>query len=90
MSSLPSNIHVSTHPLLAAKLSQLRSKSANARDTKSLIHEITSILSCDALAGLQLVEAGTVSYHKPSFLHIHDTGHEQSRESSETTDWSIG
>lgn len=62
MSSLPANVHVSTHPLLAAKLSQLRSKSTNARDTKSLIHEITSILSCEALADLELVEEKTVSH----------------------------
>lgn len=50
MASLPSNVHVSNHPCLQAKLSQLRSKSVSARETKSLIHEISLILSCEALA----------------------------------------
>lgn len=50
MSSLPSNVHVSRHPSLLAKLSQLRSKSTSARDVKNLIHEITLLLSSEALA----------------------------------------
>ncbi|RGP80207.1 uracil phosphoribosyltransferase [Fusarium longipes] len=50
MSSLPSNVHVSQHPCLRAKLSQLRSKSINPREVKSLIHEISLIVSCEALA----------------------------------------
>ncbi|KAK3680176.1 hypothetical protein LTR78_000553 [Recurvomyces mirabilis] len=47
---LPSNVHVSTHPCLRAKLSQLRSSSTNAADTKRLVHEISTIVSCEALA----------------------------------------
>ncbi|KAL4732375.1 hypothetical protein ACLX1H_001390 [Fusarium chlamydosporum] len=50
MSSLPSNVHVSQHPCLKAKLSQLRSKTINPREVKSLIHEISLIVSCEALA----------------------------------------
>ncbi|KAK7417887.1 hypothetical protein QQZ08_011468 [Neonectria magnoliae] len=50
MASLPSNVHLSDHPCIRAKLSQLRAKSASARDVKSLIHEISIILSCEALA----------------------------------------
>lgn len=50
MSSLPSNVHVSSHPALQAKLSQLRSKSTDSKEVKSLIHEISLILSCEALA----------------------------------------
>ncbi|KAM0348636.1 hypothetical protein ACHAPU_004071 [Fusarium lateritium] len=50
MSSLPSNVHVSQHPCLQAKLSQLRSKSINSREVKSLIHEVSLIVSCEALA----------------------------------------
>ncbi|KAH6893432.1 uracil phosphoribosyltransferase-domain-containing protein [Thelonectria olida] len=46
----PSNVHVSNHPCLQAKLSQLRSKSVSARDVKSLIHEIAVIVACEALA----------------------------------------
>lgn len=60
---LPANVHVSTHPCLRAKLSQLRSKDANARDTKSLIHELALIVGCEALANsLQTTSSGTVSF----------------------------
>ncbi|KPM39898.1 hypothetical protein AK830_g6654 [Neonectria ditissima] len=52
MASLPPNVHVSKHPCVQAKLSQLRAKSASARDVKSLIHEISVILSCEALAAV--------------------------------------
>ncbi|KAI1085361.1 PRTase-like protein [Whalleya microplaca] len=48
--SLPTNVHVSTHPCLRAKLSRLRSKETHAREVKSLIHEISLIVSCEALA----------------------------------------
>ncbi|KAI5305933.1 hypothetical protein KEM56_002830 [Ascosphaera pollenicola] len=47
---LPSNLHVSRHPCLRAKLSQLRSNNAGSRETKRLIHEITTIIACEALA----------------------------------------
>ncbi|CAM1510192.1 Fc.00g005270.m01.CDS01 [Cosmosporella sp. VM-42] len=50
MASFPSNVHISKHPCLQAKLSQLRSKTATAREVKSLIHEISLIVSCEALA----------------------------------------
>ncbi|KAG8673292.1 hypothetical protein FPOAC2_06734 [Fusarium poae] len=57
MSSLPSNVHVSQHPCLKAKLSQLRSKSINPREVKSLIHEVSLIVSCEAFASsLQATE----------------------------------
>ncbi|MCJ1298073.1 hypothetical protein MMC08_000862 [Hypocenomyce scalaris] len=42
-SSLPANVHVSRHPCLCAKLSQLRSHNTNARETKALVHEIALI-----------------------------------------------
>ena len=59
--SLPINVHVSTHPCLRAKLSLLRSKDANARDTKALVHEIALIVSCEALATcLKTTTSGTV------------------------------
>ena len=48
--SLPPKVHVSQHPCLLAKLSQLRSKSTSARDVKSLVHEISLIVGCEALA----------------------------------------
>lgn len=50
MANLPSNVHVSQHPSLLAKLSQLRSKSASSRDVKSLIHEISLVLACEAVS----------------------------------------
>lgn len=60
-SSLPPNIHVSKHPCLRAKLSQLRSKSTNARDTKTLVHDIALLLGAEALSDLTVEPAGTVS-----------------------------
>lgn len=57
---VPSNVHVSTHPCLRAKLSILRSQSTKARETKQLVHEIATIVGCEAFAhGLQTVETGT-------------------------------
>lgn len=62
MVSLPRNVHVSDHPCLRAKLTQLRSKDADARETKALVHDIALILACEALASsLQTTRSGTVS-----------------------------
>ncbi|KAM3465838.1 hypothetical protein MY5147_009190, partial [Beauveria neobassiana] len=47
---LPPNVHVSQHPSVQAKMSQLRSKSASARETNALVHEISLIVACEALA----------------------------------------
>ncbi|KAL1956445.1 hypothetical protein VTO42DRAFT_7332 [Malbranchea cinnamomea] len=58
--SLPPNVHVSTHPCLRAKLSQLRSQSTSSRDTNALVHEISTILGCEALAqSLKTTISGT-------------------------------
>ncbi|KAI4868436.1 PRTase-like protein [Hypoxylon rubiginosum] len=48
--SLPSNVHVSRHPCLMAKLSRLRSKGTESREVKSLVNDIATILGCEALA----------------------------------------
>ncbi|KAI9816888.1 MAG: hypothetical protein M1827_001533 [Pycnora praestabilis] len=57
--SLPPNVHVSQHPCVQAKLSQLRSELANARETKALVHEIALIVGCEALSqGLHIEETG--------------------------------
>lgn len=62
MSSLPSNVHVSQHPCLRAKLSQIRSKSISPREVKALIHEISLIVSCEALASsLEVTDGPQVS-----------------------------
>lgn len=68
-SSLP-NVHVSTHPCVKAKLSQLRSNNANARETKALVHEIALMVGSEALAScLTTIETGTVSLaHRPPIL----------------------
>lgn len=60
--SLPRNVNVSKHPCLRAKLSQLRAGTTKAKETRSLVHEITLILGTEALAsGLQTESAsGTV------------------------------
>ncbi len=59
---LPSNVHVSKHPCVRAKISQLRSRSTNAKETKALVHEIGLMAGAEALAhGLQTIETGTVS-----------------------------
>ena len=61
MTELPKNAHVSTHPCVAAKLSQLRSNSTDAKNVKLLIHEISLIVGVEALAhGLTVVHTGTV------------------------------
>lgn len=59
---MPSNVHISQHPCVRAKLSRLRSKDTDARETKALVHEIATMLGCDALGrNLEVVESGMVS-----------------------------
>lgn len=48
--SLPAKVHVSKHPCLVSKISQLRSGSASAKEVKALVHEISLIVGCEALA----------------------------------------
>ncbi|OQE44408.1 hypothetical protein PENCOP_c002G02419 [Penicillium coprophilum] len=57
--SLPSNVHVSAHPCLQAKLSLIRSSSTTPRETRGLVHDIANILAVEAFAGLKLVKTGT-------------------------------
>lgn len=62
-SALPPNVHISNHPCLIAKLSQLRSRTSSARDTKTLVHEIALIIGCEALAtATQSTPSGSVSH----------------------------
>ncbi|KAJ6164928.1 hypothetical protein N7470_003600 [Penicillium chermesinum] len=56
--TLPSNVHVSSHPCLQAKLSQLRSSSTSPRETKALVHEISNILGVEAFTGLKPLKTG--------------------------------
>ncbi|KAI1361598.1 uracil phosphoribosyltransferase-domain-containing protein [Xylaria arbuscula] len=50
MSSLPTNVHVSKHPCLLAKLGRLRSRETEAREVKSLVNDISLIVGCEAFA----------------------------------------
>ncbi|UNI16472.1 Uracil phosphoribosyltransferase [Purpureocillium takamizusanense] len=50
MANLPTNVHVSSHPCLQAKLSQLRSRSADSCAVKALVHDISLLVACEALA----------------------------------------
>lgn len=60
-SSVPPNAHVSAHPCLKAKVSQLRSASTNGRDTNALVREIATIVGVEALGSvLSSASSGTV------------------------------
>lgn len=60
-SDLPKNAHVSVHPCLQAKLSQLRSAKTGCRDAQTLVHEIALMVGYEALgAGLKAQQSGTV------------------------------
>ncbi|KAF2468980.1 PRTase-like protein [Lindgomyces ingoldianus] len=60
MATLPPNAHVSTHPCLQAKLSQLRSASTSSKDVQTLVHEIALMVGYEALAsGLASIDDGT-------------------------------
>ena len=62
-SNIPANAHVSTHPCLQAKLSQLRSAKTGSRDAQTLVHEIALMVGYEALgAGLKAQEDGTVRH----------------------------
>ena len=64
-SKLPSNVHVSAHPCVRGKLSQLRSRSTNAQDTKRLVNDISLMVGCEALANSLTVVEGVGSDKTP-------------------------
>jgi hypothetical protein len=67
--NLPKNAHVSTHPCLQAKLSQLRSAKTGSRDAQALVHEIALMVGYEALgAGLKAKQDGTV---RTEFVSLH-------------------
>lgn len=53
-------VHVSSHPCLQAKLSQLRSQSTSTRETRGLVTEVSTILGVEALAELSAVPGAKV------------------------------
>lgn len=61
MATLPKNAHVSSHPCLKAKLSQLRSAGTASRDVQTLVHEIALMVGYEALAsGLKAQDGSKV------------------------------
>ncbi len=66
--SLPANVHVSKHPCLLSKLSLLRSKDTEAREVKSLVHDIALIVGCEAFASaLTVVDGPKVFLSFPAY-----------------------
>jgi len=58
--AIPKNAHVSTHPCLQAKLSQLRSASTGSKDAQTLVHELALMVGYEALgAALKTQQDGT-------------------------------
>ncbi|KAL4878859.1 uracil phosphoribosyltransferase-domain-containing protein [Aspergillus karnatakaensis] len=53
-----SNVHVSSHPLLQAKISQIRSSSTTTRETRNLVNEIATILGVEAFASWKATGTG--------------------------------
>lgn len=71
MAALPKNAHVSNHPCLQAKLSQLRSASTGSKDVQTLVHEIALMVGYEALAsGLTAKDDGEVSCSSLLYLLI--------------------
>lgn len=59
--AIPKNAHVSTHPCLQAKLSQLRSASTGSKDAQTLVHELALMVGYEALGTvLKTQQDGTV------------------------------
>lgn len=67
---LPSNVHISSHPCLKAKLSQLRSQSTSTRQTKELVNDISAILGVEAFSAcLKTTKSGTVGSKYTDMYH---------------------
>ena len=67
--NIPKNAHVSTHPCLQAKLSQLRSAGTGSRDAQTLVHEIALMVGYEALAAGLKPQAGSTVRRSPSAKH---------------------
>ncbi|ERS98034.1 uracil phosphoribosyltransferase [Sporothrix brasiliensis 5110] len=73
MASLPTNVHVSIHPCLQAKLSLLRSKATSAKEVRALVHEISLLVASEALASsLQAVDGPKMLL--PEAVPVHHLG----------------
>ncbi len=55
MQQLASNVHVSSHPLVAHKLSLLRDKSTEPKKFRELVRELSWLLGYEAMADLSVV-----------------------------------
>jgi uracil phosphoribosyltransferase len=79
--SLPKNAHVSSHPCLQAKLSQLRSVKTGTRDVQALVHEIALMVGYEALgSALKAQQGDTVSSSSahPSYAARTDASQDES------------
>jgi len=68
---LPPTVHISTHPCLQAKLSQLRQSTTNARETKALVHEIALIVACEATAAGLTTKKGESVSQRSLYDHLY-------------------
>jgi uracil phosphoribosyltransferase len=56
-----SNVHASSHPLVAHKISILRNKNTKPKQVREVMHEIGLLLAYEATSDLPLKTAGPVS-----------------------------
>lgn len=63
-------LHVSKHPLVAVKLSQLRDSSASPKVFRELARDLAGMLAYEATEELAVSLDKTVPYHFTSFNHI--------------------
>jgi uracil phosphoribosyltransferase len=55
------SVHISQHPVVATKLSQLREASQSSKVTRGLVHDLATLLSYEASVDLPLTHEKTVS-----------------------------
>jgi uracil phosphoribosyltransferase len=55
------NTFISSHPLVAVKLSQLRDKKQNAKETRETLHDLSLLLAYEATANVTVSSETVVS-----------------------------
>lgn len=56
------SLHISKHPLVATKLSQLREANQTSKVTRELVNDLASMLSYEATIDIPITHEKTVSY----------------------------
>lgn len=59
--AISDNIHVSSHPIVAAKISQLRDRATTPKQVRELIHDLGQLIGYEATANLNIQQGKTVS-----------------------------